>query len=123
MHYDDPFKKAYLVNIGLIKEDVEDTGDEITVDENLAKQICFTIDNAEFIDALSNGTELVVRTVDSETGETIESAINIADIDDLQITKVEIDETDEVIEEDEEEDLDGIADELDDELTADDFEE
>lgn len=111
---DDVFKKAYLSQLGLIKEDVDAevaSVDTVSVDteDKPTKQITFITTDDKLIDALGNEFETItITTKNPETEETEDITFTKDSFGNLEITDVvetdpdEIEECGDVVEEDEE---------------------
>jgi hypothetical protein len=111
---DDVFKKAYLSQLGLIKEDVDDevaSVDTVSVDteDKPKKQITFITTDDQLVNTLGNEFETItITTKNPETEETEDITFTKDSFGNLEITDVvetdpdEIEECGDVVEEDEE---------------------
>jgi hypothetical protein len=106
---DDVFKKAYLSQLGLIKEDVDAEVASVDTEDKPTKQITFITTDDKLVDALGNEFETItITTKNPETEETEDITFtkdsfgNLAITDVVETDPAEIEECGDVVEEDEE---------------------
>ena len=117
---DDVFKKAYLSQLGLIKEDVDAEVASVETEDKPTKQITFITTDDKLVDALNSGFEEVViftNAKDEATGEDTVVEVKFGkdsfgnfeitdvvetDPDEADADSAEIEECGDVVEEDDE---------------------
>lgn len=106
---DDVFKKAYLSQLGLIKEDVDAEVTSVDTEDKPKKQITFITTDDQLVNTLGNEFETItITTKNPETEETEDITFTKDSFGNLAITDVvetdpdEIEECGDVVEEDEE---------------------
>ena len=109
------FTRAYLQQLRLIKEDLEDVDNtqdvimgqnESSTNDGTSKKISFIISNPEIIDLFQNSDKIetiIVKSIDPETDEENEMEITKDELGDISIedTSSEISTTDDTTDEDE----------------------
>ena len=111
---DDVFKKAYLSQLGLIKEDVDAEVASVDTEDKPKKQITFITTDDQLVNTLGNEFETItITTKNPETEETEDITVTKDSFGNFEITDVvetdpaetdaaEIEECGDVVEEDEE---------------------